>query len=482
MMGDLPLYGRIFYPARHGIARRNAREATVNTRRARVLSPGSPDTPPQGPVIYWMHRDHRSRDNWALEYATLLARQGATSVVCAHCLDPSYPLAQPGHFRFLYEGLQETADALAARSIPLVQLLGDPAAEIVALARELNASAVVADFDPLRHKRAWLARASQALPCALHEVDTRNVVPCFLASDKQEHMARTIRPKIHRLLPEFLEDFPDPAMQDPGAVPSLPPGRPRAEIEQAFPALRAPLPRFFAPGEKAGLAALERFVSGGLSGYAARRNDPAVEGQSGLSPWLHFGMLSAQRVALAVASSSAPSEDKEVFLEELIVRRELSDNFCLHRPDYDRASCHPDWAARSLDAHAKDPRPSLYSRQELEAAQTHDQAWNAAQREMLITGKMHGYMRMYWAKKILEWTPCREEAHAVAVDLNDRLSLDGRDPNGYAGVAWAVGGVHDRPWPERPVFGSVRSMTLAGLARKFDVEAYAARIDALAGR
>ncbi|WP_243359886.1 deoxyribodipyrimidine photo-lyase [Fundidesulfovibrio terrae] len=449
----------------------------MNTRRARIISPGRPGV---GPVVYWMHRDHRVRDNWALTYAALLAHQAGTTLVCAHCLAPSYPLAQPGHFRFLYDGLREIARDLAAQGIPHIQLLGDPPAEVSGLARSLDASAVVADFDPLRHKRSWMARAGEALACPLHEVDARNVVPCFVASDKQEYMARTIRPKIHRLLPEFLEDFPELPRQDGPSFPALP-GRTWDEAEQAFPALLAPLPRFFAPGETAGRAALSRFVRVGLPGYAQSRNDPSIEGQSGLSPWLHFGMLSAQRAALAVASSDAAAQDKEAFLEELIVRRELSDNFCLHSRNYDSADCYPDWAKKTLDKHARDPRPYLYSPSELEEGRTHDPAWNAAQREMTLTGKMHGYMRMYWAKKLLEWTPCREEAQAVAVDLNDRLSLDGRDPNGYAGIAWAIGGVHDRPWSERTIFGQVRSMTFAGLKRKFDVEGYIRRVEAVFG-
>jgi len=291
-------------------------------------------------------------------------------------------------------------------------------------------------------------------------------------------MARTIRPKIRRLLPEFLEDFPELPAQD--APPAMPPGRTRLEIEQALPGLSAA--RTFAgfpPGAQAARRALERFAAEGLRGYAARRNDPARDGQSGLSPWLHFGMLSAQRAALAAAASDAPEEDREAFLEELVVRRELADNFCLHAPDYDRCSCYPAWARATLDKHAADPRPALYGRDRLEAARTGDPAWDAAQTELARTGRMHGYLRMYWCKRLLEWTSCVEEAQALAVEFNDRLALDGRDPNGYAGIAWSLGGVHDRPWGERPVFGTVRSMTLAGLRRKFDVAAYAARVAAL---
>ncbi len=439
----------------------------------------------RGPVLYWMHRDHRVRDNWALIQAGRIARELRRPLVAAHCLDPAYPLATPEHFAFLLAGLVQVERDLAARNIPFLRLLGDPGQAVARLARDLDAAAVVADFDPLRHKRRWLAAVAGSVPCAVLETDARNVAPCFLASDKREYMARTIRPKIHRLLPQFLEEFPEAPRQD--AAPALAldeslrapwPER----LARAFPALAgATPPRGFSPGEAAAQAALERFVRHVLRGYATRRNDPAQDGQSGLSPWLHFGMLSAQRAALAALEARAPREDTDAFLEELIVRRELADNFCLHAPAYDRVECFPEWALRSLDKHRADPRPALYAREELEQGRTGDPAWNAAQLEMVRTGKMHGYMRMYWAKMFLNWTPDVRQALALAVEFNDRYSLDGRDPNGYAGIAWSLGGVHDRPWVERPVFGQVRCMTLGGLRRKFSVEAYVARVAAVTG-
>lgn len=454
-------------------------EAIMNIRRARLLKQGRHG---EGPVLYWMHRDHRVRDNWALNFASLLSRRAEAPLLVVHCLDPAYPMARAEHFRFLINGLEAVRDGLMARGIAFVQLLGDPAIQVGNLARTLDAHAVVSDFDPLRHKRHWLATLCESTVCPVQEVDAHNVVPCFIASDKAEYMARTLRPKIHRHLPEFLDDLPEPPKQSrpSGANPG---GITRDQLERAIPHLKtAHLPSNFQPGEAAALTALERFVTSGLHGYSTRRNDPSLDGQSGLSPWLHFGMLSAQRTALAVASSMAPSEDKQAFLEELIVRRELADNFCLHHADYDSTSCYPDWARRTLAKHAGDPRPYLYSKHELEAGQTHDPAWNAAQLEMTATGKMHGYMRMYWGKKLLEWTSSPDEAQEIAVYLNDRYELDGRDPNGYAGIAWSIGGVHDRPWAERPVFGQVRYMNFQGLKRKFDVEAYIAKVDMLAGK
>ena len=374
--------------------------------------------------------------------------------------------------------MEQVSHDLAALGAPLVRLLGDPPALVAALARDLQSFAVVTDFDPLRHKRLWLSRAAAALTAPLYEVDARNVVPCFVASQKAEYMARTLRPKIHRLLPEFLDDFPAPAPLDQRFT-GWPPSADLTSVRSALGLEGVLAPSGCTPGEAAGLAALADFIAQRLHGYATARNSPVVNGQSNLSAWLHFGMLSAQRVALSVASAAAPQEDIQAFLEELIVRRELADNFCLYTPEYDSPKGFPAWARASLAAHEADPRPALYDMAAFEAGATHDPAWNAAQLQMVHTGKMHGYMRMYWGKKILEWSPSAGAALHVANTLNDRWQLDGRDPNGYAGTAWCIGGVHDRPWAARPVFGQVRSMTLAGLGRKFNVAAYVRAVEEL---
>jgi deoxyribodipyrimidine photo-lyase len=220
-----------------------------------------------------------------------------------------------------------------------------------------------------------------------------------------------------------------------------------------------------------------RFISGDLDHFADRRNDPAVDRLSGMSPYLHFGQISPLYLALQVSGTGSPG--KEAFLEELIIRRELSMNFVLYNRDYDRYRGLPGWARKTLQVHRQDPRPAVYSRAALEAAETHDPYWNAAQREMLLTGKMHGYMRMYWGKKILEWSRSPQTAFRTALYLNNTYELDGRDPNGFAGVAWCFG-KHDRPWGERAVFGNVRYMNDRGLRRKFDIDRYVTRIEELA--
>lgn len=476
---------------------------TVDPRRVTGARDGAAPCPIRtgqgGPVLYWMHREHRARDNWALLHAHAEAARRGAPLAVVWCLADGFLGAAIRQFGFLLRGMAETARHLAAAGIPLVVLRGDPPDEVVRYARSVRASLVVADFDVLRLKRTWLASVARGVggDCLLHEVDGRNVVPCRAASARREYAARTLRPKIHRLLPEFLTPFPalpPSAVAASGVSLSAPAPWPLPVPEVDWASLRdglpvdgsvaevGPLPGVpdVTPGENAARAALDDFIHTGLHRYT-RRNDPNAGGVSGLSPYLHFGMLSAQRAALAVAHAEAPEDCRATFLEELIVRRELADNFCLYAQDYDTVACFPAWALATLDKHRHDPRPALYDEGQLAAARTADPLWNAAQTEMTVTGRMHGYLRMYWAKQILLWSPTPEDGLRVAVALNDRYLLDGRDSNGYAGIAWSMGGVHDRPWGERPVQGTIRAMTYNGARSKFDVGAYIRRMQALRG-
>ncbi len=429
----------------------------------------------EGPVVYWMHRELRAADNWALIHACQLAAERGRPLCVVFCLARRFGLAAPPHFAFLAQGLRETARALAALGIPLVLLRGEPGRAVPEFLRTVRAGLVVTDADPTRPKRQWLEDALPLIEAPVLEVDGRNIVPARTASDKREYMARTIRPKIQRLLPEFLDEFPAlPAQAIPLVMPWTAP-LPRPDWD-ALVSKFGPPPALFPPGEAAARAVLENFLREGLPRYADARNTPVAPASSLLSPYLHFGQLSAQRVALAVlAARSIPVEARDGFLEQLIVRRELAENFCLHAPDYDTPAAFPAWALTTLEKHRADPRPHLASEAELLAGETPDPLWNAAQRQLLATGQMHGWLRMYWAKQVLLWSPDAETALARCLGLNDGLSLDGRDVNGYAGIAWSIGGVHDRPWPERPVFGTLRSMTLSGARRKFDVTAFVER-------
>jgi len=438
-------------------------------KRARTLKEGKER---RGPVAYWMSRDQRAQDNWALLYSQHLAQERQVPLLVVFCLVPQFLEAAWRHYAFMLEGLGQVAQELADHRIPFHLLRGEPGKEIPKWVKDLEVSLLVTDFDPLRLKRDWKEQVGRKLTIPFLEVDAHNIVPCWLASVKQEYAAYTIRPKIHRALEEFLTPIPSlrkhsiPA-GDRGTNLDIPKLLDSLSLDRGVPPVD-----WLQPGEKAARKLLQHFLSEKLGHYDQDRNDPNQDGQSELSPYFHFGQLSPQRAALEVKQAKASRANKEAFLEELIVRRELSDNYCYYNQDYDNFQGFPDWAQKTLDEHRDDEREYLYTRKEFEAARTHDPLWNAAQLEMVHRGKMHGYLRMYWAKKILEWTASPEEAQEVAIYLNDRYELDGRDPNGYVGVAWSVGGVHDRAWGERRIFGKIRYMSYKGAAGKFDVEAY----------
>ncbi len=442
--------------------------------RARLVK-GGENVP--GAVGYWMSRDQRAHDNWALLHAQKLALENRVPLIVLFCLAPEFIGASAAHYSFMLAGLRETARDCASLNIPFVLLTGDPSDEIPRAADDFWIAELVTDFDPLRVKRGWLETVASRIHVHLHEVDAHNIVPAFLASDKREYSAATIRRKIHRLLPSCLHDIPAPEFH-PWEL-RQPPAPPDWDAAAALmnAASRPAPPAYPSPGPAAAHAALETFIAERLHRYDAESADPNADAVSGLSPYLHFGQLSAQRAALSVIGATEDGDaNAAAFLEQLIVRRELSDNFCLYEPAYDTLDAAPDWARRTLDEHRDDPREYVYDYGVFEDAATHDPLWNAAQTELLATGTIHGYMRMYWAKKILEWTPDPETALDIALTLNDRHALDGRDPNGYVGVMWSIAGVHDRAWSERSVYGKIRYMSEGGCRRKFDAERYVERM------
>jgi deoxyribodipyrimidine photo-lyase len=445
----------------------------MNPLRTRLLKAGR-DT--KGPVVYWMSRDQRRRDNWALIFAMQTARERKAPLLVLFCLVPQFLNANQRSYEFMLRGLEALALSLAEQGIPFYLLMGDPAERIPEFIDACRAGVLVTDFDPLGIKRQWKDAVIKRIDIACYEVDAHNIVPCWQASPKQEFAARTLRVKYGRILDNYLDAFP-PLNRRPFQSQD---GSTKIDWTVAWNFIQAGPTRLsgkeLKSGEAAAHDALRCFLKEKLPSYDHDRNDPLRGGQSGLSAYLHFGQLSAQQVALAVRKASAPAEAKAAFLEELIVRRELSDNYCFYNSDYDSFRGFPVWAQASLNQHRRDVRLYQYSLAQFEAASTHDTLWNAAQMEMVKTGKMHGYLRMYWAKKILEWSESPEEALLIAVALNDRYELDGRDPNGYAGCAWSIGGLHDRPWQERPVFGKIRYMNENGCRRKFDVDGYIEKI------
>ncbi len=447
----------------------------MNHKRVRILRKGEDK---KGPVVYWMSRDQRMNDNWALIFAQELAIENKEPLIVIFCLVPEFSDATMRQYSFMLKGLQELNSGLNELNIPFYVVPGEPESEIPKFIDSFGVKALVTDFDPLTIKRNWKNKVIKRTSITIYEVDAHNIVPCWVASQKQEYSARTIRPKINKLLHEFIDEFP--ALKHQNILSEkMHENNWEKLIKTLKVDLSVPEVSWITPGEKSAREALRRFISDKLESYAEDRNDPARDGQSNLSPYIHFGHISSQRIALEVIKSKTSQNSKSAFLEELIIRKELADNFCYYNPYYDSFEGFPDWAKRTLDDHRDDEREHIYSLSQFQSAETNDELWNSAQKEMIKTGKMHGYMRMYWAKKILEWTNSPEEALKIAIYLNDRYELDGRDPNGYTGIAWSIGGVHDRAWKERPIFGKIRYMSYNGCRSKFDVLAYISKVESL---
>jgi deoxyribodipyrimidine photo-lyase len=443
-------------------------KSRVDQRRVRRIRDGRIGN---GPVLYWMSRDQRVEDNWALLHAQDVALAHGVPLVVVFCLVREFLGAGRRQFAFMLDGLKAVSRGLEKKGIGFVLLEGAACDVLPPFVVQWDVASLITDFDPLRIKRAWLERVAASVACPVDQVDAHNIIPAWLVSPKREYGAYTLRPKVQRLLSEFLTPFP--TLLPERAARRVAVGSPEWG---AVPGDRA-VPEV--PGVVGGSAAahgvLERFMAERLEDYAAASRDPTVPGVSELSPYIHFGQISAQRMASEVQGARVSADGEAAFLEQLIVRRELSDNFCYYTPNYDSLAAAPEWALETLDNHRDDPREQLYDLPCFEAADTHDPLWNAAQHELLHTGRIHGYLRMYWAKKVLEWSPSPEAALEWVVYLNDRYALDGRDPNGYVGAIWSIAGVHDRPWRERPVFGKIRYMNAAGCRRKFNVDAYIAR-------
>jgi deoxyribodipyrimidine photo-lyase len=428
-------------------------------------------------VIYWMQRAQRGRDNAALNFAIDYANDSNLPVVCMFGLTESYPDAQRRHYRFLIQGLVDAANDLAAKRIPLIVRFGSPPDVILKAAHELKPALIVGDENAIRIGQHWRRKVAEELQIPFYLAEADVVIPSN-QFPKEEYAARTIRPKVSRVLDRFLERVPNPSANVAWPLGTEPTGEPVDEtylMSRIDVAGASELPDYRG-GSVEAQKRLDRFIRQRLSRYDALRNEPAEYHTSELSAHLHFGHIDPIQVVLSVQASGGPSESIDAFVEEFVVRRELAINYVARNPRYDSLDGCPDWARKTLARHASDPRPNLYSYEQLENADTHDPLWNASQLEMVRTGRMHNYTRMYWAKKILEWTPDAETAFDFALKLNDKWEMDGRDPNGYTGVAWAIGGKHDRPWGERPIFGTVRFMSYESTRKKFDSSGYIERV------
>jgi deoxyribodipyrimidine photo-lyase len=422
-----------------------------------------------GPFVYWMSRDQRIHDNWALIFAQEKSIKKKVPLIVIFCIQQDFLGATQKIYNFMIDGLKKVEQSLKLLDIPFIILKGKPEIVISDFIENFAISAIITDFSPLKIKTDWVNKLLDKIEIPIFEVDTHNIIPCWELTNKKEYAAYTIRSKIQKKLTQFLDPFP-PLKKHPYEWNN---SYEKINWEKIY-----NFPNFnkinahsanFKAGETEARLMLNQFLNERLKFYNQNRNNPNLPGTSNLSPYLHFGHISAQRVVLEAQKILNISNLKGGFYDEIIVRKELSDNFCYYEPNYDNVRGFNDWALETLNFHKKDIRDYIYTLEEFENAKTHDKLWNAAQMQMIKTGKMHGYLRMYWGKKILEWSETPEIAMEIAIFLNNKYEFDGRDPNGYVGIAWSIGGVHDRAWKERKVFGKIRYMSYNGMKKKFNI-------------
>lgn len=424
-------------------------------------------------------------NNWALYFAQKLALEHKRKLRVLFVLYPEYIGAGERQYVFMFQGLKELESDLAKKGIPFELVFGNDIEILDKQVQSGQIGAIVTDFSPLTRNQNWKRVFAGTAEVPVYEVDTHNVIPARILSQKLEFAAYTIRPKVYREVHKYLELAPEilPMQTDIKIC--------KTDwdkvLTQLSPNKKAYAVSTFVGGYTEAKRRLAHFIEDIMPVYGTQRNDPNENAQSDLSPYITFGFISKTEITLDVlaytqsdihdllgkhTNNAAGTDGPSAFLEELLVRSELAENFCLYNPNYDNFFGFHEWAQKTLNGTRNDKREYVYTLEEFESAQTHDELWNAAQNQMIKTGKMHGYMRMYWAKKILEWTKTPEEAQKIAIYLNDLYELDGRDPNGYAGIAWSIGGVHDRAWNPRKVFGMVRYMNYEGCKRKFKTKIY----------
>jgi deoxyribodipyrimidine photo-lyase len=453
--------------------------------RVTVRREGAPD--PKGKcVVYWMQRAQRGVDNHAVNLAVHVANELGLPLVVYFAGISNFPHANLRHYVFLQQGLKDIEEDLAKRNISFVMRRA-PHESHERLLADVGAAICIGDENPMREPERWRTELAEKIDIPFWTVDTDVVVPSKLV-EKAQYGAYTIRPRLYKLLPEYLVPYENPHAKHAWKRPR---GFHADSLTEDMTAGWKDLDRSVGPveawqgGTHAGLKRLRHFCAKLLKDYDTARDKPEMDGSSAMSPYLHYGHVGPQTIALAVAEAARDrpemAKSKEGYFNELIVWRELAVNFVRYTANYDSWECAERWAKESIAEHARDEREHLYTPAQLEAAHTHDELWNAAQIQMVERGWMHNRMRMYWAKKILEWTPDVATAVKIAIHLNDKYFLDGRDPNGYAGVAWSMVGKFDRPWFDRPIFGKIRYMSGASTGSKFDSKTYIRQMRALRG-
>ncbi len=459
-----------------------------NSWDGRVKQLNSAPSDPAGRyVLYWMQAALRTQTNPALDLSVHKANEAGLPLVVLFNLMPDYPEAQLRHFAFLVEGVEEVWESLRELGAHPVLRIGDPMTAVNQLSGD--AREVVLDRGYLKQQRHWYRSLAKSLSKSLCQVEGEVVVPLETASTKAEYAARTIRPRIHRHLDDFLvptqacQNLSVRAAEGSGPAEGPSPTQVRENLADYVGTQGVgPVSHLFQGGPKAAQERLHRFLSDHLGDYDDKRNHPHLDQTSTLSPYLHFGMISPLQISWTVMNAlPRDNPSRQSFLEELIVRRSLAQNTCLYDDLYDSYEGLPEWARKTLHLHREDARPHLTTPEQLEQAQTHDPYWNAAQIEMVETGFMHNYMRMYWGKKILEWSESPELAYQTTLRLNNKYFLDGRDPASFTNVGW-IFGLHDRPWQERAIYGKVRCMMASGLERKTKPCEYVRKVSKRTGR
>ena len=437
-------------------------------------------------VLYWMQRAQRGIDNHAVNIAVQIANALELPLVVYFAGISNFPSANLRHYVFLQQGLPDIEEHLAKRNITFLMRRA-PHESHEKLIADVEAAFVIGDENPMREPEKWRKHLASKIDMPFWTVDTDVVVPSKLVENAQ-YGAYTIRPRLYRLLAQFLVPYENPhakhAWKRPKGFQS---DSVHEDITRGWEHLDRSVPPVEAwhGGTHAALKRLTLFTSKMLETYDATRNHPEMDGTSALSPYLHYGHIGPQTIALAVQAAAknnpAMAKAQESFTNELVAWRELSINFVRMNTNYDNAECAEDWAKKTIAEHQRDEREHLYTLRQLENSETYDELWNAAQIQMVRHGWMHNRMRMYWAKKILEWTPDAATAMKYCIYLNDKYEMDGRDPGGYAGIAWAIVGKFDRPWFDRPIFGKIRYMSGGSTGKKFDSKKYIRDMNALPG-
>jgi deoxyribodipyrimidine photo-lyase len=446
-------------------------DARVTVRR------GGPSDRNGRSVVYWMQRAQRGVDNHAVDLAVKVANLLGLPLIVYFAGISNFPHANLRHYAFLNQGLPDIEADLAARNISFVMRRA-PHESHERFLSDVHAAFLIGDENPMRGPERWRKQLALQIAIPFWTVDADVVVPSKLM-EKAQYGAYTIRPRLYRLLPEYLHPYENLHAEHAWKMPR---GFHADSVHEDMTRDWKGFDRSVAPveawkgGTHAALKGLKVFTEALLQAYDTQRNHPETDGTSCMSPYLHFGHVGPITIALAVDAEAKANPKlraaRDSYFNELIVWRELAINFVRYTQKYDSPECAESWAKTTIAEHARDEREHLYTLRQLEDAQTHDDLWNAGQTQMVRHGWMHNYLRMYWAKKILEWTPDVATAMKYAIYLNDKYFLDGRDPNGYAGIAWAILGKFDRAWGERPIFGKIRYMSGASTGKKFDSKKY----------